>query len=184
MPKVPFIVGPRIAREGEELSYKVQPTEAGATYRWTIPEGYSLATGSEFTDPGIKLLIGRNSSVLRVVAVNSEACVGVESRLNIEVRNTYAVGIYPTVISTARHLTIVPKNMQVNSLAVISTVGESYAYTKSGSFPLKSGVEMDIYVHGLPTGYYFFVFYGKEQSGPDEYEGRRVVHTERIVIKN
>jgi hypothetical protein len=188
VPDIPFIVGRRIAMEGEEVAYKVQSPSAGLTYNWMIPDvGYRLANGYSLTDTEIKMVIGHSSSALRVMAADvNNICAGVEGRLNIEVRIACTVGVYPTVINSTsnRQLKIVPKNMQVNSIAFINTVGESYPYMAHGSFPLKSGEEMYIDVKGLPTGHYFIVFYGQEQSGPDVYEGKNVKVTEHIVVKN
>jgi hypothetical protein len=190
-PDVPVILGDRVVRQGQERNYKVKDAHAkhNVNYKWIIPSGYSLGVGSFDTDPGITLKIGSTSSILRVVATNqgnnSGACASVEGRLDIEVRTTYDVDVFPTVASNSTPLRIVPKNMLVNSIAVINTVGESYAYRiLSGKLALVSGEEMQIMVNGLSSGHYFIIFYGREQSEDGNFNGRSVVHTEHIVIKN
>jgi hypothetical protein len=187
---VPYIKGPKVVKEGENRIYKVANASNDVQYTWIIPqgEGYERYSGST-TDSEIMITIGKTSSLLRVQAVDPDsACSGVEGRLNLEVRTSYAVNVYPTVVTGNTPLKIAPKNMVINNIAIINTVGESYAYkVLSGSFPLESGndnsSEMQIEVSGLPSGHYFIVFYGQEQTG-NTYHGRKVVHTERIVIKN
>jgi hypothetical protein len=187
-PKVPVIVGDRIVREGQDRTYKIKDVQRDINYRWVIPSGYSLS-GISFEDRSeITMKIGPTSSILRVLATNrsnSNACASVEGRLNIEVRSSYAVDVFPTVASNGTPLRIIPKNMIIDNIAVINTVGESYPYRiLSGKLALVSGVEMQIAVNGLSSGHYFIVFYGREQSEDGHYNGKSVVHTEHIVIKN
>jgi hypothetical protein len=187
-PDVPVIVGERIAKEGQEKTYEVKDAKRNIEYRWVIPSGYGLSVGSFDTDRRITMKIGSMSSILRVVATNrsnSNACASAEGRFDIEVRTTYDVDVFPTVATNSTPLTIVPKNMVVNGIAIINAVGESYAYKiVSGKLPLLSAEEMKVVANGLSSGHYFIVFYGREQSEDGNYNGRRVVHTEHIVIKN
>ena len=196
-PAVPVILGTQIVREGEDRKYKVKDATNDINYRWIIPFGYDLGVGYFDTDTTITLKIGTTSSILRVVATNqgsSNACASAEGRLDIEVRASYGVDVFPTVASNGTPLWITPKNMEINAVAVINAVGESYAYkgdrVLSTQHPLKSGVQMQITVTGLSSGHYFIVFYGRERGEGDRegenipYTGREVVHTEHIVIKN
>jgi hypothetical protein len=186
-PAVPVIEGPRVVRTGQDMRYNIKTVESNINYKWIVPSGYSLGTGSFDNYSWITMKIGSTSSILRVLATrdNSTACAGIEGRLDIEVRTSYGVDVFPTVASNGTPLKIMPKNMIVNSIAVINAVGESYAYRRtSGGLPLRSTEEMQIVVNGLSSGHYFIVFYGREQSDDGNYNGRNVVHTEHIVIKN
>jgi hypothetical protein len=187
-PDIPVILGDRVVREGQEKNYEIKGAKRDIDYRWIIPSGYNLGVGSFDADPRITLRIGAKASILRVLATNlgsNSACASSEGRLDIEVVTSYDVDVYPTVASNSTPLKIVPKGMAINSIAVINAVGESYAYrVLSGRFALISGEEMQITVSGLSSGHYFIVFYGREQSADGNYNGRSVVHTEHIVIKN
>jgi hypothetical protein len=186
-PGVPVIEGVRVAKEGQDLTYRIRTVESNVNYKWLIPPGYSLVSGFD-TDPTIMMNIGSTSSVLRVVATrnNSVACPSVEGRLSIEVRTSYAVDVFPTVTGNGTPLRIIPKNMTITGIAIVNVVGESYPYRISaGRLPLSSitGEELQIMVNGLPSGHYFVVFYGQEQN-QDGSTGRSVKHTEHIVVKN
>jgi hypothetical protein len=188
-PAVPIISGDRTVREGQERQYEVKNVEYDITYKWIIPSGYTLGVGSADYDRRITMKIGSTSSVLRVVATNasneSVECASAEGRLDIEVKASYAVDVFPTVASNGTPLRVVPKGMVVNGIAIINAVGESYAYNmSSGQLPLVSGEEMQITVNGLSSGHYFIIFYGREQSEDGSYNGRSVKHTEHIVIKD
>jgi hypothetical protein len=189
-PEVPVIKGDRIVREGQEKKYEVvnNNTSLDMNYRWIRPAGYDLIPGSFDTDRSITVKIGATSSILRVVATNrgsNSACASAEGRLDIEVRSSYDVDVFPTVATNGTPLRVIPKGMEITGIAVVNSVGESYAYKMvSGSLPIDSGEEIQIMVTGLSSGHYFIVFYGREQSEDSDYNGRRVVHTEHIVIKN
>jgi hypothetical protein len=190
MPAIPVITGKRIVRTGENIDYEV--VKGVDKYKWILAGDYGYSF--YLTDPNLTnskkatITIGHTSSVIRVVAISDEICPGVEGRLNVEVRSTYSVNVYPTVVSpqTTGLLKIVPKNMQISNIALVSTVGESYSYRRSsGKFPLNTNEEMTIDVSGLPTGQYFIVFYGREQNNGDtQSDGRSIKHVERIVVQN
>jgi hypothetical protein len=185
-PAVPIIVGDRVAREGQDLTYRLQTVESNVNYKWSLPAGYSLGVGSFDTDNHITMRIGANSGILRVLATRngSMACAGMEGRLGIEVSASYGVAVFPTVASNGTPLKIMPKNMIITNIAVINAVGESYPYRLvSGNFPFRSAEEIQIMVNGLSSGHYFIVFYGQEQNA-NGHAGRSVKHTEHIVIKN
>jgi hypothetical protein len=186
-PEVPVIEGLRVAREGQNATYRVKTIENNVDYRWVIPSGYDLVGGFD-SDPSIMMKIGSTSSILRVVATrnNSMACASVEGRLSIEVKASYGVDVFPTVTGNGEPLRIIPKNMIINSIAIVNVVGESYPYRiTAGRLPLSSvtGEELQIMVNGLPSGHYFVVFYGQELN-QDGSIGRSVTHTEHIVVKN
>jgi hypothetical protein len=197
-PKTPVILGAQTARAGDDQDYTIEGYTSFLSttdYKWFLPEGYRLMKGY-YTDPKITIRIGEASGMLQVKAtnLNSNTCPSSEGRLRIEVKASYGVDVFPTVASNGMPLRIVPKNMSINSIAVVNSVGESYAYkVLSGDFPIYSGKEiqissdesknadgeeMQIAVNGLASGHYFIVCYGQDL------DGRNVVHTEHIIIKD
>jgi hypothetical protein len=198
-PDVPVIVGDRVARQDEKKTYAIKDYNnflSNIDYKWIIPSGYELESSRD-DDPRITMKIGERSSVLRVIATNRNsngACASAEGRLDIEVRASYGVDVFPTAVSNGSPLRILPKNMTITSIAVINSVGESHAYrVLSGSFPIRSGQgvqissngrrdanaeEMQIMMGELSSGHYFVVCYGQDL------DGRSVVYTAHIVIKD
>jgi hypothetical protein len=184
LPEAPVIKGPQLVKENGTYTYGIETVNSGMDYRWIIPnaEGYSLESNS-LTDTTITLKIGSASTVLRVQAKmrnsNGACSAGVEGRLGITVTPAYKVDVYPTVISSGSQIKVVPKNMEITSIALVSSVGESYALTFMGvSFPITNGNEVLLELpNTLSTGHYFVICYGR---GPD---GKRAVHTEHIVVR-
>jgi hypothetical protein len=180
-PNLPVIVGPTVVRQGEDKEYKIKYPQSTVEYKWTLPYGYELTSGFD-NDRNITIKIGEASAALTVKATNqpaSDACPAVEGRLNIQVTPSYIIDVYPTVASNNTPLTIVPKNVTIDNLSVISVVGESHAYKiVSGHLSVQSGEMLQITIPGLSSGHYFVVFYGRDL------DGRKIVHTEQIIFKN
>jgi hypothetical protein len=165
-PDEPTITGNRFTKSGMEQTYTANVANmpnSNLNYRWHLPYGYTLASGSFDTDPKITVNIGDASSTLRVEVANLTGyCPSRQSSISLEVMTSYGAEVYPSVIDgTMPYVTIQPKDMTINRVAVMNMVGQTQLYSVvSGHLPCPNGNEIRISMANLSGGHYFIVLYG------------------------